>query len=66
MEKKTPYQELIGTGLVRIGTITQLQCDEILALQKNGDKRLFGEIALSLGYISFETLIKYLKDSHKI
>ncbi|OHD14889.1 MAG: hypothetical protein A2Z96_07255 [Spirochaetes bacterium GWB1_48_6] len=66
METKATYQELIGQGLVRIGTITQKQSDEIIADQQNGDKRLFGEIALAKGFISFETLIKYLKDSHKI
>lgn len=55
------YQERIGEGLVRIGAIQQNQCDEILAAQKAGDKRLFGEIALAKNYINFDTLINYLK-----
>lgn len=55
------YQERIGEGLVRIGSISQAQCEEILEMQKNGDKRLFGEIALAKGFVNFETLIAYLK-----
>lgn len=66
METQKPYQEMIGQGLVRIGTITQAQCDEVLETQKKGDKRLFGEIALAKGFISFEVLIQYLKESRKI
>lgn len=54
------YQEKIGEGLVRIGVLTQQQCDHVLELQRQGDKRLFGEIAISLGYVRFEELIKYL------
>lgn len=66
METPKPYQEMIGQGLVRIGTITQAQCDDVLAAQKSGDRRLFGEIALAKGYISFETLLNYLKESRKM
>jgi len=57
------FHERIGEGLVRIGTITQGQSTEILELQKKGDKRLFGEIAMSKGYINFESLISYLKNN---
>lgn len=57
------YQEKIGEGLVRIKALTQAQCEEILALQKAGDKRLFGDIALSKGYIEFDLLIQYLKNA---
>jgi len=54
-------QERIGEGLVRLGALTQDRCDEILALQASGDKRLFGEIALALGFLDFDTLIDYLR-----
>lgn len=57
------YQEKIGEGLVRVKALTQVQCDEILALQKAGDKRLFGDIALSKGYLDFDTLIQYLRNA---
>lgn len=54
-------QERIGEGLVRLGFLTQERCDEILGLQTSGDKRLFGEIALALGFLDFDTLIDYLR-----
>jgi hypothetical protein len=47
--------------LVRLGFLTQEHCDKILALQGAGDRRLFGEIALALGFIDFDTLIDYLR-----
>jgi len=54
-------QERIGEGLVRLGILTEEQCDRVLALQAQGDRRLFGEIALSCGFLDFETLIDYLR-----
>ncbi len=54
-------QERIGEGLVRTGFLNQEQCDQILALQAGGDRRLFGEIALALGFLDFDTLIDYLR-----
>jgi malate dehydrogenase (oxaloacetate-decarboxylating) len=54
-------QERIGEGLVRMGFLNQERLDEILALQASGDRRLFGEIALALGFIDFDTLIDYLR-----
>lgn len=53
-------QEKIGEGLVRIGAITQQQCDHILQLQRQGDRRLFGEIAIALGYVDFQSIMSYL------
>ena len=52
--------EKIGEGLVRIGVMTKAQVDEVLQKQKNGDDRLFGEIAIELGYINDEALMSYL------
>ena len=53
--------EKIGEGLKRIGAMTEEQVNEVLELQKNGDKRLFGEIAISLGYIDDEAIRKYIE-----
>lgn len=53
--------EKIGEGLVRIGAITKEQVAEILNMQKQGDKRLFGEIAIDLGYIDDTAIETYLK-----
>lgn len=55
-------EERIGEGLVRRGALQSAQVDEILTIQKNGDKRLFGEIALDLGYIKVRSLIDYLRE----
>ena len=52
--------EKIGEGLIRIGVMTKTQVDDALARQKSGDKRLFGEIAISLGYINDEAIRSYL------
>jgi hypothetical protein len=41
----------IGDNLVKIGAMTQEQVDDVLKRQKNGDNRLFGEIAIELEYI---------------
>ena len=51
----------IGEFLVRIGVITQQQVQEVVDMQKAGDSRLFGEIAVELGYINDEVLQKYIE-----
>jgi hypothetical protein len=53
--------EKIGEFLKRIGVITEQQIREVLDLQKAGDSRLFGEIAVELGYINDEVLKKYIE-----
>jgi len=53
-------EEKIGEGLIRIGVMTKAQVDDVLTRQKSGDKRLFGEIAISLGYINDESIRSYL------
>lgn len=57
--------EKIGDGLVRIGAMTEEQREEVLKLQKEGDERLFGEIAVDLGYINDQAILDYInsKDS---
>jgi nitroreductase len=54
--------EKIGEGLVRIGAMTQEQVDEILRLQEEGNDSLFGVMALELGYIDEDALLKYLEE----
>jgi hypothetical protein len=51
----------IGEFLTRIGVITEQQVQEIVNMQKAGDSRLFGEIAVELGYINDEVLQKYIE-----
>jgi len=50
----------IGESLVRIGVMRPHQVEEILRIQRAGDDRLFGEIAIELGYINDEALQSYL------
>ena len=53
-------EERIGEGLVRIGAMTEVQVEDVLAKQKDGTNRLFGEIAIELGYIDDDAIKKYL------
>ena len=50
----------IGTFLVNIGAMKPWQLDDVLLVQKSGDPRMFGEIAISLGYIDDAALSKYV------
>ena len=53
--------ERIGETLVRIGAIKPYQVEDVLCAQKAGDDRVFGEIAIELGYINDEVLKKYVE-----
>lgn len=61
MEVNEILGERIGEGLVRIGKISAEQVETVLAEQKGGDNRLFGEIAHDLGYIDLMDVIEYLE-----
>ncbi len=50
----------IGEFLVKIGAISTRQRDEVLQLQRQEPGRLFGEIAIDLGYINDEAVDRYL------
>ncbi|MBI9098891.1 MAG: hypothetical protein JEY91_10470 [Spirochaetaceae bacterium] len=52
--------EKIGEGLVRIGAMTETQRNEVIEKQKNGDERMFGEVAIDLGYINDEIIMEYI------
>ena len=53
-------EERIGEALVRIGAMTPEQVDAVLKIQKDGDGRLFGEIAIEQGFINDKAIKAYL------
>jgi len=53
-------EERIGQGLIRIGAMSEEQVKDILARQKDGTNKLFGEIAIELGYVDDEAIKRYL------
>jgi hypothetical protein len=57
----------IGEILVLMGIMKAEQVEAVLASQQAGDKRLFGTIALSLGFIEDSALRRYADylDLHK-
>jgi len=57
----------IGEILVHLGVMKAEQIESVLARQKAGDKRLFGTIALSLGFIEDNALRRYADylDNHE-
>jgi hypothetical protein len=50
----------IGDFLVRTKAMKPDQVEEVLRIQKSGDKRLFGEIALELRYIKDDAIKRYV------
>jgi hypothetical protein len=55
----------IGEALIKQGELTREQVDYVLKLQQENDKRLFGEIAVDLGYIDLMTVIRYLESEER-
>ena len=53
--------ETIGAFLVRTGVLHEYQVKDVLTVQRNGGRRLFGEIAIEFGYINDEVLKKYVE-----
>ena len=53
--------ERIGDGLVRIGAMKEEERDKVLKMQKDGDERMFGEIAIDLEFIDDEAILKFLE-----
>ena len=53
-------EERIGEALVRIGAMTPEQVDQVLKFQQDGDKRLFGEIAIEQVFINDKAIRAYL------
>lgn len=52
--------EKIGEGLVRIGAMSEEQRNQVIEKQKNGDDRMFGEVAIELGFIDDEIIMEYI------
>ncbi len=50
----------IGGFLVGIGAMKAWQVEDVLVAQRAGDARLFGEIAISRGYIDDAALKRYV------
>ncbi|RKX80087.1 MAG: hypothetical protein DRP87_00580 [Spirochaetes bacterium] len=57
--------ERIGEFLVRIGALTSVQADEVLAAQRKQPGKLFGELAIELGFINDEAVNRYLEAKDK-
>jgi hypothetical protein len=51
--------ERIGDFLVRTAGMNQSQVDTVIAAQKGGDKRTFGEIAIALGFVTQAAVSAY-------
>ena len=54
-------EEKIGNALVRREAMQQEEVDAVLKLQNAGDDRLFGEIAVDIGFLDVRELIDYLR-----
>ncbi len=52
--------ERIGDFLVKIGAMTDSQRNEVLLRQEQEPDRMFGEIAIELGYIDDSAVDRYL------
>jgi hypothetical protein len=50
----------IGSFLVRVGAMQPWQLEKVLQLQRSGDIRRFGELAIDLGYIEDAALKLYV------
>ena len=61
-----PQGELIGEGLVKMGVLTSAQVEQILTIQRRDDERLFGEIAVDLGYTEDTTIRDYLESRRRV
>jgi len=52
----------IGDFLMSIGAMDELQVEEVLRVQREDEEpRMFGEIAIELGYIDDSALRKYIE-----
>jgi hypothetical protein len=58
--------ELIGQGLVRARVLKPAQVEQILVIQRRDDERLFGEIAVDLGFTHDATIREYLDSRRKV
>lgn len=52
--------ERMGDYMIRTGAMNQSQVDEVVRAKATGDKRHFGEIAVSLGFITVADVEAFL------
>ena len=52
--------ERMGDYMIRTGAMNQTQVDEVVCAKASGDKRHFGEIAISLGFITVANVEAFL------
>ena len=52
--------ERIGDYMIRKGVMSQSQVDEVARAKTAGDKRHFGEIAISLGFLKAADIEAFL------
>ena len=57
--------ERIGDFLIRIKAMTPIQVDQVIKVQKAGDKRLFGDIAIDLGLVRSDDIKSYMDSLQK-
>ena len=50
----------IGDSFISAGALTQTQVEHVLMSQQQDPTRLFGEIAVQMGYLSESDLLAYL------
>jgi hypothetical protein len=50
----------IGEFLVRIGALTSNQVEQVLKVQREGDRRPFGEIALALRLVGDDSIKRFV------
>jgi hypothetical protein len=55
----------IGEFLLKIGAMNKEQVDHVLKLQREGDTRIFGEIALDLRYLNDDAIKRYVDHLEK-
>ena len=59
-------EEKIGDFMVRIGALTPAQVEDILSRQEHEEPRkLFGILAVELGYLNDKALHKYISEEEK-
>ena len=61
METNAGVEQKIGQALLQRGVLDEKSIDAVLKLQRAGDKRLFGEIAIDLGVLDVRELMDYLR-----
>ena len=65
-QRVPPQGELIGQGLVKARLLSSAQVEQILGIQRRDDERLFGEIAVDLGYTEDHMIRDYLESRRRI